>query len=104
MGLKFVLERHRMIDKIDFSTQWIRFQKNLFRSTYGALSMAHERTERTTCRLLESAFWMPQEGINALQEWSHAFKQGRDLWKRCVDDNFESFEKLFNSAAETNAE
>lgn len=83
------------MDSIDLTSQWIRFQKNLFRNTYSAMVMAHEQAERTTSRLLEGAFWIPQEGIDALRGWAQAFKQGRDQWKRSVDDNFQSFEKLF---------
>jgi hypothetical protein len=84
------------MDSIDLTRKCIRFQKNLFRSTYSAMVIAHERADKTTSMLLEGAFWIPEEGIDVIREWRQAFKQWRDQWKRCVDDKFQSFEKLFS--------
>jgi len=70
-------------------------QKTAFQNTYDALTTAQDQAERAANMAIDSAFWIPEEGAQALREFGKTFKQGRDEWKRYVDEHFQTVEKLF---------
>ena len=84
--------------------QAIQFQKNLFENTFHSIVMVQDQIERAANIALDGAFWLPEEGVNTLREVGQTVKQGRDEWKRCVDENVQAIEKLFASKDESGAE
>ena len=70
-------------------------QKTAFQDTYDVFTAVQDQAERAANMALASAFWIPEEGVRAIRELGQAFKQGRDEWKRCMDENFQAAEKLF---------
>ena len=72
-------------------------QKSAFQNAYDAMTTVQDQTERAVNMALDSAYWIPEEGTRAIRELGQTFKQGRDEWKRCVDENIQAVEKLFTA-------
>lgn len=70
-------------------------QKTAFQNTFDTITTVQDQAERAANMAIDSAFWIPEEGAQALRELGKTFKQGRDEWKRYVDENFQTVEKLF---------
>ncbi len=75
--------------------QMIDLQKATFDSSFQAMVLLQEQTEKMTNTLFEQAFWMPEEGKKVLSGWVKAYKQGRDDFKKVVDQNFKNAEAFF---------
>jgi hypothetical protein len=75
----------------------IELQKATFDNTFSALSMFQDQAERATKMILESSMLpVPEEGKKILDEWVHAFKKGRDEFKKAVDESYKKMEEAFN--------
>ena len=75
--------------------QMIDLQKATFDSSFQAMVLLQEQTEKVTNTIFEQAFWMPEEGKKVLSGWVKAYKQGRDDFKKVVDQNFKNAESFF---------
>jgi polyhydroxyalkanoate synthesis regulator phasin len=75
--------------------QMIDLQKATFDNSFQAMVLFQEQTEKMANTLLEQTFWMPEEGRKVLGEWVKAYKQGRDEFKKVVDQNFKNAEAFF---------
>ena len=76
--------------------QMIDFQKATFDSSFKAMVLFQEQTEKMANTLLEQTFWLPEEGKKVLNEWVRAYKQGRDDFKKVVEQNFKNAEAFFD--------
>jgi hypothetical protein len=59
------------------------------------MAMLHEGTERMVNMTLDQAAWLPEEGKKAVEEWIETYKNGREEFKKVVDENFKRFDRLF---------
>jgi hypothetical protein len=57
--------------------------------------MVQDQTEALANTVLNQAAWLPEEGKKAIQEWTGAFKKGRDTFKQSVDETFTQAETFF---------
>ena len=86
------------MDTTWFAKQIIDFQKSTFDNTFNAVTMCQDHTEKVVDTLSQQATWAPEEAKRAMSQWTEAFKQGRDDFKKAVDDNFETARSIFASA------
>ena len=77
--------------------QMIDFQKSTFDNSFSAMSMVQEQAERMVNMSLTQATWLPEEGKKAIEDWIGAYKNGREDFKKTVDDNFKKVEDFFSS-------
>jgi len=77
--------------------QMIDFQKSTFDNSFSAMSMVQEQAERMVNMSLTQATWLPEEGKKAIEDWIGAYKNGREDFKKTVDDNFKKVEDFFAS-------
>ena len=92
-GVNSIMETNKMAKNV------FDMQKTMFQNTYDAFTSVQDQAERAANMALDSAYWIPEEGTRALREWGQTLKQGREEWKRCVDENFLAVEKLFVTGA-----
>jgi polyhydroxyalkanoate synthesis regulator phasin len=59
------------------------------------MAMLHEGTERMVNMTLDQAAWLPEEGKKAIEEWIEACENGREEFKKLVDENFKRFDRFF---------
>ena len=85
------------MDSAKIAKQMIEFQKTTFDNTFGAMVMMQEQTERMANTLLAQATWLPEEGKKAINDWVKAYKEGRENFKKTVDENFKKVEDFFAS-------
>ena len=85
------------MDSAKIAKQMIEFQKTTFDNTFGAMVMMQEQTERMANTLLAQATWLPEEGKKAINDWVKAYKEGRESFKKTVDENFKKVEDFFAS-------
>jgi len=90
-GVISIMETNKMAKNV------FDMQKSAFQNAYDAMTTVQDQAERAVNMALDSAYWIPEEGTKALREWGQTFKQGRDEWKRCVDENIQAVEKLFTA-------
>jgi hypothetical protein len=88
-----------MMDSGKFAKQMIDFYKATFDNSFNAMVMLQEQTEKTLKTALDQTTWLPAEGKKVIDEWAKAYKQGRDEFKKVVEENFKKVEDYFNQAA-----
>jgi hypothetical protein len=74
--------------------QVVQFNKNAFDKGYHTMEMLREQNEKMTNSILGSAYWMPEEGKKAVNEWVQLYKKGCDDFKKTVDQTYEDLENL----------
>ncbi len=75
--------------------QMIDFQKAAFDNTFNAVVMFQDQTEKMAGKLLNEITWFPEEGKKAINDWTKAYKQGRDKFKKSADENFKKADDFF---------
>ena len=85
------------MDPKQIAKQMIDFQKSTFDNSFSAMSMVQEQAERMVNMSLTQATWLPEEGKKAIEDWIGAYKNGREDFKKTVDDNFKKVEDFFAS-------
>ena len=81
--------------------QIIDFQKTAFNNTFGAMVALQDQTEKMVNLTIEQSAWLPKDGKKAIDEWTEAYKKGRDDFKKYVDENFSRAEEFFASQAKS---
>lgn len=74
--------------------QIMAFQKATVDSSFDALGLLQDQTERLMSMLTQQAFCFPDEGKKVLGEWVTACKKTRDDFKQAVDENFKNMESF----------
>ena len=81
--------------------QMIDFQKTAFDNTFGAMVALQDQTEKMVNITIEQSAWLPKDGKKAINEWTEAYKKGRDDFNKFVDENFSKAEGFFASQAKS---
>lgn len=81
--------------------QMVDFYKSTFDNSFNAMVMLQEQMERGVRTVLDQATWLPEEGKKVLDDWVKAYKQGREEFKKTVDENYKKVEDFFVSASKT---
>lgn len=76
--------------------QIMAFQKAAIDSSFDALGLLQDQTERVVHTLMQQAFCFPDEGKRVLGEWVTACKKTRDDFKQAVDENFKNMESFLD--------
>ncbi len=92
------------MDAAKITKQMIDFQKTTFDNTFSAMIMLQDQAERMAGTLLEQATWLPEEGRKAIRDWVDAYKNGREEFKKNVDESFKKVEDFFAGAAKKMSE
>jgi len=87
-----------MLESGKFAKQMIDFYKSTFDNSFNAMVMLQEQAEKTMKTALDQATWLPAEGKKVVDEWVKAYKQGRDEFKRVVEENFKKVEDYFTQS------
>jgi hypothetical protein len=88
-----------MMESGKFAKQMIDFYKSTFDNSFNAMVMLQEQTEKTMKTALDQTTWLPAEGKKVVDEWVKAYTQGREEFKKVVDENFKKVEDFFNQSA-----
>ena len=84
-----------LMDQKQVFKQMFDFNKAAFDNTFNAMVMLQEQAERMSNTMLEQATWLPEEGRKVIKDWVDAYKQGRENFKKIVDDNFQKVDDYF---------
>ena len=75
--------------------QMIDFNKAAMDNSFNAMAMVQEQMEKMTATSLSQIPGLPEAGKKAIDEWVKASKNGRDQFKKSLDDNAKRIEDLF---------
>ena len=89
-----------MMDQKKLFKQMLDFNKSAFENSFSAMTMLQEQAERAGNTILDQATWLPEEGRKAVQDWVDAFKNGRNEFKKMVDENYQRVEAYFTEGEE----
>jgi predicted aminopeptidase len=89
------MEVYKGMETGNFAKQVIDFNKTTFENTFNAVVMFQDNAEKLSSMIIDQAAWLPKEGRKAIDEWVSAYKNGRDDFKKAIDENFNKIEKLF---------
>ena len=87
-----------MMDQKQMAKQMVQFNKTAFDNSFKAMTLVYEQNEKMLDAFLSQATWMPEEGRNALKEWTDSYKKGCQDFKRMVDENYGRVEAFFNES------
>jgi len=76
------------MEPVKIAKQMIDFQRTTFGTSFNAVAMLQEQTEKMFNTSLEQTFWVPEEGRKIINEWLESYKKGRENFKKAVDENF----------------
>jgi len=76
------------MEPVRIAKQMIDFQRTTFDTSFNAMGMVQEQTEKMFNTSLEQTFWVPEEGRKIINEWLESYKNGRENFKKAVDENF----------------
>jgi hypothetical protein len=85
------------MDQKQLVKQIIDFNKTSLDSSFNAMVMLHEQSEKLGKSSLEQATWLPEEGKKVVNDFSDAFKKGRDQFKKGIDEAFSKVEEYFKT-------
>jgi hypothetical protein len=77
--------------------QIIGFYKTTFDSSFNAMTILQEQTEKMIQTVLAQSPWLPAEGRKIVDEWMKAYRQGRDDFRSAVDESYGKVESFFGS-------
>ncbi len=77
--------------------QIIGFYKTTFDSSFNAMMILQEQTEKMIQTAMSQSPWMPEEGRKVVDEWMKAYRQGRDDFRSAVDESYGKVESFFAS-------
>jgi len=75
--------------------QMIDMNKAAFDNAFSTMTMIQEQMEKVTDMYLSQASGRDAERRKVLTEWSKAYKNGFDAFKKTVDENFKRVESFF---------
>ena len=83
------------MEAVRIAKQMIDFQKTAFDTTFNAVVMFQDQTEKMAGKLLKEITWIPAEGKKAIDDWAKAYKLGRENLKKSMDENFKRADDFF---------
>ena len=85
-----------MVETEKLAKQTIAFYKKTFESTFAALDMIQEQTQRMLKMQMDLMTGMPEEGRKVINDWMKVYKKGCDEFKTAVEDKFKQVETYFS--------
>ena len=79
-----------------FVKQIVEFNKMAFHNSFNAMTMFQEQMEKVANAMLGQAAWIPEDGKKALDEMVKNYKQGRQDFKKVVDDGFDRMDSFIS--------
>ncbi len=79
------------MEQMQFCRQVLGFNKMAFDNTFSTVSMFQDQLETLLSSALQQNPGLPEDGRRALEEFVRSIKQGRDDYKKVVDESFEKF-------------
>lgn len=76
--------------------QMVNFNKAIFENTYNAIVQSYDQSEKIANTFLGQNNEMREKGQSIFSEWSEIFKNGRNDFKKAVDESFKNTENMFN--------
>lgn len=83
------------MDQKKMMKQLLDLNRTAFNNSYNAMVLLQDQIERVAQTTLARSSWLPEEGRNALNDWTNTYKAGRDSFKAYIDDSYEKLEPLF---------
>ncbi|MDD5475369.1 MAG: hypothetical protein PHU03_02515 [Syntrophales bacterium] len=88
------------MEQTKLARQMTEFYKATFDNSFNAMTILQEQTEKMAGLFLQQSPWFPNEGKDAVNEWIAAYKRGRDIYKKSVDESYQKVKEYFKAAAE----
>jgi chromosome segregation ATPase len=88
------------MEQARIAKQMIDFQRTTFDTSFNAMAMLQEQTEKMLNTSLEQTFWVPEEGRKIISECLESYKKGRENFKMAVDENFRKIDSGDEGAKE----
>jgi hypothetical protein len=85
------------MDQKQIAKQMMDFNKNAFDSSFGAMTVLQDQTEKLVLSFLDKAPWFPEEGKKAINEWVKTYKKGREDFKTAADASYKKVAEYFAS-------
>ncbi len=83
------------MDQKQVAKQVLAFNQATFDNTFDAIVLLQNQFEKVANTALDQIPGLPAEGRQAIDNWTKAFKEGRQNFKQQIDKGFDQAEKLF---------
>ena len=84
------------MDMKNIAKQTIGFNKAAFNNGFAAMMLAQEQMGILAGNFMSQMPGFPEEGIDAIGDWTKVYKQGCDLFIKAVNDSFEKAEDFID--------
>ncbi len=78
--------------------QVIDFQKTAFDNSFNVITLAQEQMEKVVDIHLSQAMWLPEDGKKVINQWVDTCREGRENFKKAVDNNYQKVEDFLAGA------
>ena len=82
------------METAQFARQTLVVQRTMFDSSFNAMVMAQEQTEKMLHSFMEKSPWVTADGKESLQKSIDEAKKARNEFKKAIDDGFVKFEGI----------
>jgi hypothetical protein len=82
------------METAQFARQTLVVQRTMFDSSFNAMVMAQEQTEKMLHSFMEKLPWVTADGKESLQKSIDVAKKARNEFKKAIDDGFVKFEGI----------
>jgi polyhydroxyalkanoate synthesis regulator phasin len=89
------------MEPVVIAKQMIDLQRATFDNSFRTMILLQDQAERMANTFFEQTVWLPEEGRKVVSEWVKAYKQGRDDFKKVVDQNFKNVETFLEVGEKT---
>ena len=77
----------------EITKQALDFQKGVFASWHGAMSILQDQAALAVDTMLNQTSWIPDQGRQVISSWVSTCKNERDRFKVYMDESFSGLEK-----------
>ncbi len=88
------------MEQMQFCRQLVGFNRMAFENTFNTVANFQDQMEKIFSSALQGAPWLPEDGKKAVDEFVKTFKQGRDDFKKIVEQSFEKIESSCSTPSE----
>ncbi len=82
------------MDAKQLAKQMLDFNKTAFDSSFSAMSVLQDQTEKLILSFLDKTDWIPKEGKKAIDEWKN-YKKAREDFKAYADETYKKIADYF---------
>lgn len=87
-----------MMDQ-DMMKQAVDFQKTIWNSAFGSVSLACERAEKMTEMFVNQSTWMTEKWKESMGDLTKVYQGHCENWKKSFETNVEKMENRFQAKA-----